>query len=132
MQAIAIFNALLGQAAAVTAIVGTRIYPVELPQGCAFPAIVIGADPDVPIPTIDANQAYGLRKVDVNLHLVAKTAPDLAALQTAVEAACNFQRGVVATYSVVTVAAGTVGSAETDSTLGLWYLPLTFNLTYRR
>lgn len=132
MQAIAIFNALLGQAGAVTSIVGARIYPVELPEDCTFPAIAIHADPDVPIPTIDANQAYGLRKVDVTLHLVAKTVSELAALQGAVETACNFQRGVVATYSVVTVAAGTVGSAETDSTLGLWYLPLTFNLTYRR
>ena len=132
MQALAIFNALLGQAGAVTALVGARIYPVELPEGSAFPAIAIEPGPDVPIPTIDANQAYGLRKVDVVLHLVAKTVPELAALQSAVETACNFQRGMVATYSVVTVAAGTVGSVETDSTLGLWYVPLTFNLTYRR
>lgn len=131
MQAIAIFNALLGTAG-VTALVGQRIYPVELPQGGALPAIAIDAEPDVPLPTIDAAAGYNLRQVQVVVHLVAKTAATLAALQTAVETACNFQRGTVAGYSVVTVAAGTVGRAETDSAVTLWYLPLNFTLTYRR
>lgn len=132
MQAIAIFNALLSGATGVTALVGARIYPVELPQGGPLPAIAIEAEPDVPLPTIDAAAGYGLRQVQVVVHIVAKTAPALATLQDAVEAACNFQRGMVAGYSVVTVAAGTVGRAETDSAIGLWYLPLNFTLTYRR
>lgn len=132
MQAIAIFNTLLGASSGVTALVGTRIYPVELPQGCALPAIAIEPAPDVPIPTIDAAAGYGLRQVDVVLHLVAKTAASLATLQAAAEAACNFKRGAVAGYSVVSVAAGTVGRPETDSAIGLWYLPFNFTLTYRR
>ena len=132
MQGIVIFNALLSQASAVVALVATRIYPVELPQGVALPAIAIEAEPDIALSTIDAYAGFGLRKVDVQLHLVAKTAADLIALQAAVEAACTFQRGTIAGYSVASVAAATVGSAETDSTLGLWYLPITFTLTYRR
>lgn len=132
MQSIAIFEALLTQAAPVVVLVATRIYPVELPQGCLLPAIAIEAQDDVALPTIDAYAGFGLRKVDVQLHLVAKTVADLAALQTAVEAACTFQRGVIATYNVASIAAATVGGAETDSQLGLWYMPITFTLTYRR
>lgn len=132
MHAIAIFNALLSAASPVTTLVGSRIYPLELPQGCLLPAIAIEPEPDVPIPTIDANAGYGLRRTVVSVHLVAKTADALAGLQNAVEAACSFQRGPVAGCDVVSVDAGVVGKPETDSAVGLWYLPFTFNLTYRR
>lgn len=132
MQPIAIFNALLAADAGVTSLVATRIYPLEVPQGCALPAIAIEADPDVPLPTLDAAAGYGLRQVEVSVHLIAKTVAALAALQSAVEAACNFQRGVIAGCNVVSVAAGTVGRAETDSAVTLCYLPLHFTLTYRR
>ena len=79
-----------------------------------------------------AGHDAGLRTAAVDVHLLAKTPADLAALKTAVEAACQFQRGMVAGYTVAAIGAPSVGSLETDSGKLLWYLPLSFPLTYRR
>jgi len=137
MQSIAILSALLNAHAPLTALVGSgaaaRIYPLELPQGCLMPAIVIEAGVDAPQTTDGmASLGYVLRIAELTLHVLAKTPTDLVAVQLAAEAACQFQRGTIAGYNVALVSAATVGSPETDSGKMLWYLPLEFSVTYRR
>jgi hypothetical protein len=136
MQPLQAFNALLLAAGGVTALVGAgaaaRIYPLELPLGTAYPAIVIDYDNDAPIPTIDASQNYGLRSADVDLILFAKTAASLQAVASAVEAACNFQRGTFGGINVVSIGQADTGKAAFDSRLENWYLTVHFPLTYRR
>lgn len=132
MQAFAIFNALLTAATGVTALVGDRIYPLELPQGTQPAAIVMDLESDRSLETINANANYNLRSAMVVLHLIARDLTDLAALASAVEAACNYQRGTVAGLSVVTVAPGELGAPDVESSIPLSYLPIRFQLTYRR
>lgn len=136
MQGMTIFEAMLTAAAPVTALVGARIYPLELPPGTpitALPAIVIrGAGADSGLPTIDAAASYQIRLVDIELHLMAKNIVQLFALQQAVTAACDFQRGTFAGLFVVSVQPGRIGQTDTDSALGVFYVPVTFSLTYRR
>lgn len=136
MESLQAFNALLLAAAGVTSLVGAgaaaRIYPLELPLGTVFPAIVIDFDNDDPIPTIDAAQNYGLRSVDVDLIIFAKTAAALQSLKSAVEAACNFQRGSFGGINVVAIGQADTGKPAYDSRLENWYLTVHFPLTYRR
>ena len=58
MSAVSIAYALLSGAGAVTAIVSTRIYPVELPEGIALPAIVIDSISNVRAGAIDADRQF--------------------------------------------------------------------------
>ena len=136
MQGLAIMSALLNAASAVTTLVGSgvnaRIYPVELPQAAPLPAIVIECGEDNPHPPIDVATTYLLRTVDVTLHILAKLPTDLSAVQLACESAAQFQRGSIGGFTVHLVSASTVGSPEVDSGMGVWYLPVTFSITYRR
>ncbi|MGC4075475.1 MAG: DUF3168 domain-containing protein [Rubrivivax sp.] len=136
MHPVQVFAAQLRAASAVTALVGAgdacRIYPLELPLGTAFPAIVIDYEDDAPIPVLDAQASYGIRQADVSLMLIAKTAPELQALSSACEQACNYQRGSIGGVNVVSIAPGSSTKAAQDSRLELWFLTLSFPLTYRR
>ena len=132
MQAFAIFNALLTAAPGVTALVGDRIYPIELPQATPPDAIVMDQEYDRSLETINADGGYNLRQASVVLHLIARDLTALAALASAVEAACNFKRGAVAGLNVVTVAAGEQGAPDLESSIPLSYLPIRYQLTYRR
>ena len=135
MQALTIFEAMLTAAAPVVAIVGARIYPLELPQtapAVPLPAIVTRLVSDDGLPTLDAAAGYQMRSAIVELHLVAKSITALYSLRQAVGAACDFQRGTFAGLFVNAVQPGRDGATETDSALGVWYQPITFSITYKR
>jgi hypothetical protein len=134
MQALKIMEALLTAAAPVTALVVARIYPLELPPATpiVLPAIVTRLISDAGLPTIDAANSYQMRVAEVQVHLIARTITELDQLATAVEAACDYQRGSFAGLVVSSVAAGRIGATETDSSLGVWYQPIAYSITYRR
>lgn len=132
MQPIEVFNALLTGAASVTALTGTRIYPLELPQGTQPSAIAIDVEFDDALPTIDAASAYGMRRAQVVLHLIARDLAALYSLASAVDAACQYQRGTIAGVNVTSIGPGDRGSPEIESAVPLAYLPVRFPLIYRR
>jgi len=80
-------------ASAVTAVVADRIWPAQLPQGTAYPAIVITHISTVPLPTLDAFSAFGLMRSRVQVTVLANDYATQKALLDAVQQACNFQRG---------------------------------------
>jgi hypothetical protein len=132
MRPLEIFNALLTASSGVTALVATRIYPVEAPQNTAMPAVVVDLDSDTELPTLDAAASYGMRKASVTLHLMARDLTGLRTLVTAVETACRYQRGMIAGYSVVSVGPGDQGSTEVESSVPIAYAPMRFDVIYRR
>jgi len=130
MQALSIVAALLNAASPVSALVGTRIHVLQLPQNTAFPAIALDYMLDEPMELISTGTQ--LRRCDVTAHALAKSQASLQVLQYAIEAACAFQRGTFAGFSTQSVSASSIGKIEFDSTQVVWYMPITFTVIYRR
>lgn len=124
-------RALLMQASAVTAIVGDRAYPVTLPQGCAWPALVLTNISTVPLQTLDAAAAYGLMRGRVQVTAMAATYSELKTLVAAVVAACNYQRGVIASVRVTSVVREFIGPDLRDDDRSVCTQSVDFVVTFQ-
>lgn len=93
----AVYN-ILSNAAGVTALVSTRIYPQRLPAGTSYPAITYQRISDVPWMT-KSSYISGQSRVQVNVF--SKTNDNATAIETAVIAALN--RVAKGTYNGVKV-----------------------------
>lgn len=129
MSADAVINALLTGAAAVTAIAGTRIYPAVAPEGTVAPFIAYELVSNVRLPRIDAQASAHLARARVQLNLVAVDYATVKALRAAVVAACQFQRGMLAGASVVSVLPEGDGPITFSDDLGLFHQPIDFSVT---
>lgn len=124
--------ALLAGAGPVTAIVGTRIYPVVLPEGIATPALVYTLISAVRSPKIDAFAATHLTRSRVQIDLLAKDWPTLNTLRDAVVAALQFQRGVIAATTVHSVLHGGEGLTSHDQELEIFHRPIDVIVTHEQ
>lgn len=129
MSADAVINALLTGAAPVTALVGTRIYPAVAPENTPAPFIAFELVSNVRLPRIDAQAAAHLARARVQVNLVAEAYATVKALRAAVVAACQFQRGILAGVSVVSVLPEGDGPISFDAALGLFHQPVDFSVT---
>lgn len=109
MRAEKAIRAQLLVAGAVTSIVADRIWPAQLPQGTAYPALVITHISTVPVPTIDAFSAFALMRGRVQVTLLANDYASLKALLDVVMQACNFQRGTFNGVRVVSTTRDLIG-----------------------
>lgn len=131
MSAVSIAYALLSGAGAVTAIVSTRIYPVELPEGIALPAIVIDSISNVRAGAIDADAASHVTRARVQVSMLTASYTQLETLRAAVVAAMQFERGAIGGETVVSVLKGPDGPTSIDEDMGgVYHLPVDFFLTY--
>lgn len=126
MKAEAIVYALLSGAAPVTSIVSARIYPVVLPEGVPFPAIVYELVSSVMQPRIDAASASHLYRSRIQVNLLGVDLAALITLRDAVVAALQFQRGAIAGATVHAVLADSEGPVTFNEQLGLFHRPLDF------
>lgn len=124
--------ALLTGAGAVTAIVGTRIYPVVLPEGISLPAIVYTQISAVRLPKLDAFATTHLTRSRVQVDLMAKDFAALVTLRNAAVAALQFQRGVIAATTVHSVLHGGEGLTSHDPELEIFHRPIDVIVTHEQ
>lgn len=126
MRAEKVVRALLAADPTVSASVGTRIYPVTLPEGAALPAIVLDHISTVDQPTIDANAPLALVESRISVQVIADSYVTLKSLIEACRTALQFKRGTIAGVSVVTVRRALVGPEYKDDELKSFAQPQDF------
>jgi len=130
MAAEKVVYALLSQASAVTALVGARIYPLQVPQDEDLPAITYQVISAVELDRLDAASAYTLTQTRIS---VAWVDTDYARLKTglkAVRAACWYARGAIAGVQVVSVLPGGTGPDLRDTDMALFSQSVDFLITH--
>lgn len=125
--------ALLKAHAPLTALVGDRIYPQDLPQGCALPALVVELVSDVPQATMDPTAGFNLNRARMQVTVLANSYPEQKDTLAAVVAACNFQRGVLAGVRVNSVQRAVTGPdmRDADRTQPVFHQSVDFLVTYQ-
>ena len=131
MSAENIIHALLTAASAVTAVVSDRVYPGELPQGTPMPALGVSHISTTERPTINAVGTYTMVQTRIEVTVLSKDYVTLKDLVKKVRAACNYQRGVIATYTVISVMQELVGPDMRDSDLTLFSQTIDFMVTWQ-
>ena len=131
MRAEKAIYALLSAGAGVTALVGTRIFPGQMPQATVLPGLVIEHISGQELTTIDANSAFGLMQARIQVTAVCKTYPEVKAVIEQVRLACNYQRGVFNGVRVVSIIRDSMGPDLRDDDLQLYTQSLDFQVTYQ-
>ena len=131
MSAEKVIHTLLAAASPVTAIVAARIYPGELPQNTAMPALGISHISGHEHPALSAAGAFVLMQSRVEITILAKDYPTVKTLLAAVRAACNYQRGVISGVTVISVMRDTVGPDLRDSDLTIFSQTIDFMVTWQ-
>lgn len=126
MSAEAAVYALLSAAPAVTALVGDRIYPGQLPEGQRLPALVIEHISSVRLGRLDAQAPTHPTQTRVQINLIASEYRVLKALRDAVTAALQFQRGALGGGAVIAILPDQAGPDLVDAGLGAFFQPLDF------
>jgi hypothetical protein len=131
MSAEKVVYSLLSSASAITALVGTRIYPRPLPQNVQLPALGYQHLNTVPIPTLDAAAAYGLVQSRVQVDVYAKDYAMQKTLVDEVRKACDYKRGTIAGVNVVTVLRAAVGPDSRNDDMQVFNQSVDLLITYR-
>lgn len=130
MEAENVTYALLSGAGPVTAVVGTRIYPVQLPLKQPTPAIVYELISATRLSAIDAYAPTHLMRSRVQVNLISKDHGVTRTLRAAVLAAMQFQRGAIGGATVHSVLHAGEGPVTHDQDLDLYHRPLDFLITH--
>lgn len=128
MNAEAAVYALLTGAGAVTSIVGTRVYPVVLPERQPTPAVVYELVAAVNQGRIDAQAATHLMRSRVQINLLSKDYAVLRTLREAVVSALRFQRGTVAGCVVHAITHEGDGPTSFDHELAVFHRYVDFHV----
>lgn len=126
MSAEAAVYALLSAAPAITALVGTRIYPGQVPEGQPLPALAIEHISSVRLGRIDAQAPTHPTQTRVQVNVVAATYPGVKALRDAVTAALQYQRGSLGGGTVIAILPDVAGPDLSVPALNLYHQPLDF------
>lgn len=126
MSAEAAVYSLLAAAPAVTALVGTRIFPGQLPEGQPLPALTIEHISSVRLGRLDAQAATHPTQSRIQVNVQAATYPVVKALRDAVTAALQFQRGAIGGGAVIAILPDVAGPDLVDPGMGLIHQPLDF------
>lgn len=103
MKAEQVVLSLLANAAGVTALVGSRIYGLMLPQKPAYPALVYTAVSSVDVPPINVFAGANIARSRIQVSAFAVDYPGVKGLLEQVRLACSYKNGTIATFSVVSV-----------------------------
>lgn len=115
MNAEKLVYALLSGDAALAAIVSTRIYPSELPQNVATPAVVYRLVDSVDRPTISGDGGAQLVQARVSVVAIATDYSTVKAINEAVKDAMRYRHGTIAGIEVATITRDIVGPDIFDS-----------------
>ena len=131
MRAEKVIRTLLLADTGVTALVAARIYPAQLPQGTALPALIITHISTIELPTLDAQAAYSLMRARIEVTAIASDYATQKNLLEAVRKACNYQRGTIAGVSVASVRRDTLGPDLRNDDMQVFTQTLDFFVTYK-
>lgn len=131
MSAVAIIRALLIANPSLIAVVpAARIVSGIIPIGTAVPCIGITQVVGVEVPHIDANSPVGLVDKRVQVTVIASSYPSQKSLLDLARKACNYQRGVLSGFSVVSVRRVNEGPDFNDREAGICMQSLDFSVLY--
>jgi hypothetical protein len=131
MSAEKIIRTLLTASSTVTALVSDRVYPGEIPQGVALPAIGLTHISTVEVSTIDASAANMLVQSRIECTALAKDYATVKSIISAIRSACNYAHGTVAGFSVVSVRRDLVGYDTRDSDTGILAQTIDFQVYWQ-
>lgn len=132
MSAEKVTHALLSGAAGVTSVVGTRIFPVLMPEKQPTPALVYDLVTSVRIGALDAYAPTHLTRSRVQINVLSADHATSATLRDAVVQAMQFERGSIGGVTVHSVipAEPLDGPVIYDKDLRLYMRPLDFFITH--
>lgn len=131
MRAEKVVKTLLGNAAGVTALVATRVYPGPIPQGTTLPAISYEHISTVPLQTLDASAGFNLVRTRIEVTAVAKNYSDQKALIEEIRKALEYQRGIIAGVEVIAILRESAGPDLRDDDMQLYTQAVDFMVTHR-
>lgn len=130
MSAEKIIRTLLTASASVTALVSDRIYPGEIPQGVALPAVGLSHISTTEVPTIDAAAANVLVQSRIECVALAKDYATVKSIISSIRSACNYAHGTIGGFAVVSVRRDLVGADARDSDLTIFAQTIDFIVTW--
>ena len=129
-MSVKVIRALLVGTVGVTAKVpAERICAGTMKEGTPLPAIGITEISLLPVSAIDGQAEYSVVTSRVQVTAMAKTYPEVKELVDLVRRACNFQRGLIAGVSVISILRDTVGPDMADD-FGNSFQSIDFKVTY--
>jgi len=128
-MSVKVIRALLLGAEAVTARVADRIAAGDVAVDKGLPAIGITEVVAVPVGAFDAQAEYSIVTSRVQVTVVGKPYPDVAAIIDLARRACNFERGRIAGVDVISVLRDTIGP-DMEDVAGNSIKTIDFKVTY--
>lgn len=128
-MSVKVIRALLLGAEAVTARVADRIAAGDVAVDEGLPAIGITEVVAVPVGAFDAQAEYSIVTSRVQVTVVGKPYPDVAAIIDLARRACNFERGRIAGVDVISVLRDTIGP-DMEDVAGNSIKTIDFKVTY--
>lgn len=120
MRAEKVVYTLLTGSAAVTGLVGTKIYPGRIPQNTTMPAVSYELVSGVDIAPINAQAGGVLLRSRVQVNVLARTYAEVKTIQEAIRGALLFKSGLIAGVRVIGIMRDLIGPDERDDELGLY------------
>ena len=130
MSAEKVIYSLLKSDAAVTALVGTRIFDGTVPLNAAMPVLAYNHISSVNRTMVSMADADTLMMSRIQVTAMAKTYPEVKALLRAVDRACDKRRGVIAGVTVNSVIGDTAGPDMRDDDATLYMQSADFKVTW--
>lgn len=120
MRAESVVYKLITADAAVTALVGAKVFPGRLPQNTVMPAVAYELVSSNEILPINAQAGGVLLKSRVQVSVLAKTYVEIKTIHEAIRKAVLFQRGLIAGVCVISITRYLIGPDMRDDQLGLY------------
>lgn len=130
MRAEKVVYTLLTGSAAVTALVGLKIYPGLIPQNTSMPAVSYELVSGVDIAPINAQAGGVILRSRVQVSVLARSYAQVKTIQEAIRGALLFKSGLIADVRVVAITRDLIGSDERDDESGLYMQGVDFLLVH--
>ena len=130
MRAERVAYTLLAASGTLTALVSTRIYPSELPQGVALPAGVYRTISGVEPGQIDAAATARVVQTRIQVTALASSYSGCKDVVEACRAALLYQHGTVASVQVISIIRDLVGPDDFDAELEVFAQSIDVIITY--
>lgn len=130
MRAEKVVYALLTGSQALTALVGSKIYPGLIPQNTPMPAVSYELISSVDIAPINAQAGGVVLRSRVQVSVLARTYAEVKAIQEAVREALLFRSGLIAGVQVIAITRELVGPDERDDEAALYMQGVDYMLTH--
>lgn len=125
-----VIRALLQASTAVSALVGTRMARVRLPQGTTYPALVYQQVSGLPVPPINATAGGNVSRARVQVTALSRSLDELDSLLETVRVACSFKNGTLGGVQCIAVIPDSTTPALKDDEAQCFYQSIDFMVSY--